>query len=59
MMVNIDAEVFQLLDEKLDLVLLGIAAHVPKLFVFVSSDDLVNGSCDPVGDSHLCLVGRA
>ena len=58
-MLNINAEIFQLLDEKLYLVLFRVAAHVSKVFVFVSSNDLINSSSDPVGDRNLCFVCRA
>ena len=58
LMIDINAKIFELLDQKLDLVLLRIASHVTKLFVLVTGYNFVNHSGDSIGDSHLGLVGR-
>lgn len=57
-MLNIDSKIFELFDEKLDLVLFWVTAHIPKLFVFVAGNDLINDSCNPIGDGDLGLVCR-
>lgn len=58
-MLNLNAKIFELLDEKFDLVLLGISAHVAEFFVIVSGYDLVNNPSNSIGYGDLGLVGRA
>ena len=58
-MLHIHAEILELLDEKLDLVFLGITAHVTELFVFVASDNLVDYPGYPICNGNFRLVGRA
>lgn len=58
-LLNIHAKIFELPDEKLDLVLLRIPAHVPELLVLVARDDFVHGSRDPIRNGYFRLVGGA
>ena len=58
-MMYINAKIFELFDEKFDLVLFWIASHVAKLFVFVPGNNLVDCTSNAIGDSNLGLVGRA
>ena len=58
-MMNIDAEVAQLSDEKLDFMLLGIRSHVAELFVLFAADYFVNRASDSIGHGDLRFVGRA
>lgn len=55
---DIHAQIFELFDEKLDLVLFWVSAHVTKFFVFISSYDLINHSCNSIRDGDFCLVRR-
>lgn len=55
-MLNVHAQVFELFDEELDLVLLRVTAHVSKLFIFVPSNDLIDSPGDSVCDGDLSFI---
>jgi hypothetical protein len=57
-MIDINAKIFELLDQKLDLVLFGVTTHISKLFILVAGNNLVNGSGDSISNSHFGFVGR-
>ncbi len=57
MVLNIDAKIFELLDEKFDLVLFGVTSHVAKIFVLVARNDFVNNSRDAISNRNFCFVG--
>ena len=59
LMLDIDSQIFELPDEKFDLVLLRVSAHVAQLFVFVPGDDLVDCPGEAVGNGHLGLIRGA
>ena len=59
MMVNLNAKIFELLDQKFDLVLFRISAHITKLLVLVARYEFVNDSGNSIGDGYLRLVGRS
>lgn len=56
-MFNINTKIFELFDEKFDLVFFWITTHVTKLFVFVAGDDLIDGSGYTVGNGDFGFVG--
>jgi hypothetical protein len=56
-MVNLNAKIFELLDQKFDLVLLWISAHIPKFLVFVARYEFVNDSGNAIGNSYFRFVG--
>ena len=58
-MLHVHTKILELFDEKLDLVFLGIAAHVAELFVFVSGNDFVDYPSYPICNGDLCLIGGA
>jgi hypothetical protein len=59
MMLNLNAEIFELLDKEFDLVLLWIPPHIANLLVGISGEDLIDSPRDPIGYGDLCLVGRS
>lgn len=58
-MIDINAKIFELFDQKLDLVLLGISTHVTKLFILVASNDFVNSPGDAISNCNFGLISRA
>lgn len=58
MMLNLNAKIFELLDEEFDFVLFGISAHVAEFLIVVSGYNLVNDSSDSIGYGDFGLVGR-
>jgi len=58
-MIDINAKIFKLLDQKFDLVLFRIPAHIPKFFILISGNNFVNSSGDAICDGNFCLIGRA